>query len=264
MFRLDGKVAIVTGCGSIGDNLSNGRAISISLARQGAIVFGLDRNLDSARKTQELIEKEGGSCHVMACDVTQPQEIHSVIQQCIKQAGRLDILVNNVGESQPGDPLTMSLNVWEQQFDLNVKSAFLTMKQVLPTMIEQGQGSIINISSVAGIRYIGKPQVAYSASKAALMQMSKTTAVIHASKGIRVNCVLPGLMHTALIDRLAEKYAQGNTQNFIEHRNNQIPTGKMGSAWDVAHAVVFLASDEAHYINGTEIIVDGGFTATTP
>src|SRR5699024_253840 len=151
------------------------------------------------------------------------------------------------------------LEVWQQQFDLNVKSAFLTIKEALPTMIEQGQGSIINISSVAGIRYIGKPQVAYSASKAALMQMSKTTAVIHARKGIRVNCVLPGLMHTALIDRLADKYAQGDTQGFIEHRDNQIPTGKMGSAWDVAHTVAFLASDEAHYINGTEIVVDGGF-----
>jgi len=264
MFKLDGKVALVTGCGSIGNSLSNGRAISIALARQGATVFGLDRNLESAEKTRALIAAEGGTCYVQACDVTRPEEISTVMQDCIAQAGRLDILVNNVGESLPGDPLTMSAEVWQQQFDLNVKSAFLTIKEALPTMIEQGQGSIINISSVAGIRYIGKPQVAYSASKAALMQMSKTTAVIHARKGIRVNCVLPGLMHTALIDRLADKYAQGDTQGFIEHRDNQIPTGKMGSAWDVAHAVAFLASDEAHYINGTEIVVDGGFTATTP
>src|SRR5690625_6350563 len=115
-------------------------------------------------------------------------------------------------------------------------------------MHEHVHGIIINISSVAGIRYIGKHQVAYSASKASLMQMSKTTAVIHARKGIRVNCVLPGLMHTALIDRLADKYAQGDTQGFIEHRDNQIPTGKMGSAGDVAQAFAFLSSDEAHYI----------------
>lgn len=264
MFRLDDKVALVTGCGSIGDSLSNGRAISIALARQGATVFGLDRDLDSAQKTKEIIENEGGQCTVLICDVTQPNEIRATINKCIQQAGRLDILVNNIGESQPGDPLNMDPEVWQQQFDLNVKSAFLTIKEVLPTMIEQRAGSIINISSVAAIRYIGKPQVAYSASKAALMQMSKTTAVIHAKKGVRVNCVLPGLMHTALIDRLADKYAKGKTQEFIEHRNNQVPTGKMGSAWDVAHAVAFLASDEAKYINGTEIIVDGGFTATTP
>src|SRR5690625_2926613 len=264
MFKLNGKVALVTGCGSIGDSLSNGRAISIALARQGATVYGLDRNLESAEKTRALIEAEGGTCYVQACDVTRPEEISTVMQDCITQAGRLDILVNNVGESLPGDPLTMSAEVWQQQFDLNVKSAFLTIKEALPTMIEQGQGSIINISSVAGIRYIGKPQVAYSASKAALMQMSKTTAVIHARKGIRVNCTLPGHMHPSLIARLANKYAQRDTQRFIEHRDNQIPTGKMGSAWDVAHAVAFLASDEAHYINGTEIVVDGGFTATTP
>lgn len=264
MFRLDKKVAIVTGCGSIGDSMSNGRAISIALARQGATVFGLDKNLKSAYETKEHITREGGVCHIMACDVTQPKEIQEVFQKCIQQAGKIDILVNNVGESQPGDPLTMSIETWQQQFKLNVQSAFLTIKEVLPQMIKQNQGSIINVSSVAGIRYIGKPQVAYSASKAALMQMSKTTAVIYARQGIRVNCVLPGLMHTALIERLADKYAQGNSQKFIKHRNNQVPTGQMGSAWDVAHAVVFLASDEAQYINGTEIIVDGGFTATTP
>src|SRR5690625_3365893 len=164
MFKLNGKVALVTGCGSIGDSLSNGRAISIALARQGATVFGLDRNLESAQKTQALIEKAGGTCHVLACDVTQPDEIHTVMQDCIGQAGRLDILVNNVGESLPGDPLNMSAETWQQQFDLNVTSAFLTIKEALPTMIEQGSGSIINISSVAGIRYIGKPKVGYSRS----------------------------------------------------------------------------------------------------
>lgn len=264
MFNLENKVAIVTGCGSIGDGLSNGRAISIALARQGAIVYGLDRNLFAAEQTKKIIEKEGGTCYVLECDVTKPEDIRSVINCCLSQAKRLDILVNNVGESMPGEPVAMAEETWQQQFDLNVKSAFLTIKEVLPTMLRQGSGSIINISSVAAIRYIGKPQVAYSASKAALIQMSKTTAVIYAEKGIRVNCVLPGLMHTALIDRLAEKYAQGETSKFVEHRNRQIPTGKMGTAWDVAHAVVFLASDEARYVNATEIIVDGGFTATTP
>jgi|SRR5690625_2299189 len=264
MFTLEGKIALVTGCGSIGNSLSNGRAIALTLARQGATIFGLDRNLPSAEQTREMIEKEGGTCQVLACDVTEPQQIKTAIAQCLQHNQRIDILVNNVGESQPGDPLTMSQECWEQQFELNLTSSFLTIKEVLPGMIQQGGGSIINISSVAGIRYIGKPQVAYSASKAALIQMSKTTAVLHAHQGIRINCVLPGLMHTALVERLAQKYAQGQIDEFIAQRNQQVPTGQMGSAWDVAHAVAFLASDEAHYINATELIVDGGFTATTP
>ena len=125
-------------------------------------------------------------------------------------------------------------------------------------------GSIVNISSVAGIRYVGKPQVAYSASKAALIQMTKTTAVIEAKKNIRLNCVIPGLIHTPLVERLAKKYAGGDYEGFVNHRHNQVPIGKMGQSWDVANAVLFLASDEAKYITGTEIIVDGGLTASTP
>ena len=131
-------------------------------------------------------------------------------------------------------------------------------------MRKNNGGSIVNISSVAGLRYVGKPQVAYSASKAALIQMTKTTAVIEAKKNIRLNCVVPGLMHTPLVERLAKKYAGGDYNGFVNHRNNQVPIGKMGESWDVAYAVLFLCSDEAKYITGTEIVVDGGLTATTP
>lgn len=263
MIDLTGKVAVVTGCGSIAPGWSNGRAIAVVLARQGAIVFGLDRNIEAAKETQKLIQDAGGTCFVAPCDVTCPESVQTAIGACLEHTGRIDILVNNVGESQPGDPLTMNHETWCQQFDLNVTSAFLTTKFVLPGMIERKSGAIVNVSSVAAIRYIGKPQVAYSASKAALIQFSKTTAVIHAANGIRVNCVLPGLMHTPLVNRLSEKYANGNLDAFIEQRNQQVPAGKMGSAWDVAHAVAFLASDEAQYINGTELVVDGAFTAAT-
>lgn len=263
MIDLSGKVAVVTGCGSIAPGWSNGRAIAAVLARQGATVFGLDRNIDAAKETRAIIEDAGGTCHVAECDVTSPNNVESVITSCLQMLGHIDILVNNVGESQPGDPTTMDFETWLKQFELNVHSAFLTTKHVLPGMIERKGGSIINVSSVAAIRYIGKPQVAYSASKAALVQFSKTTAVIHAANGIRVNCVLPGLMHTPLVNRLAEKYAGGELDKFVEQRNKQVPAGKMGSAWDVAHAVAFLASDEAQYINGTELIVDGAFTAAT-
>lgn len=142
--------------------------------------------------------------------------------------GRIDILVNNVSLSQPGGPVQMREEVWDEQFQVNLKGAFLTCKHVLPVMKAQGGGSVINISSVAGLRYLGKPQVAYSAAKAALVQFTKTSAVIHAAKGIRLNCVVPGLMHTPLIEGLAHKYAAGDTAGFVAHRNGQVPVQRMG------------------------------------
>jgi NAD(P)-dependent dehydrogenase (short-subunit alcohol dehydrogenase family) len=146
---------------------------------------------------------------------------------------------------------------------LNVKTAFLTSKEVLPVMERQGGGAIVNVSSVAGLRYVGKPQVGYSAAKAALMQFTRVTAVLYAAKGIRMNCVVPGLMDTPLVRRLADKYAGGDFEGFRAHRDNQVPMGRMGDAWDVAHAALFLASDEAKYVTATEIVVDGGLTAAT-
>ena len=148
--------------------------------------------------------------------------------------------------------------------DLNFNSVMMACRASLPQMIEQGGGVIVNISSIAGVRYLGKPQIAYSAAKAALQQYTKTSAVIHAPNNIRMNCVLPGLMHTAMVERMAEKYADGDYQGFVQKRHNQVPMGRMGSAEDVAHAALFLASDEARYITGTELVVDGGVTATIP
>ena len=147
---------------------------------------------------------------------------------------------------------------------MNIDTAYFCIKFTIPIMEKNSGGSIVNISSVAGLRYIGKPQVGYSASKAALIQMTKTTAVIEAKKNIRLNCVVPGLMHTPLVERLAKKYADGDYEGFVKRRHNQVPIGRMGESWDVAHAVLFLCSDEAKYITGTEIIVDGGLTAATP
>jgi NAD(P)-dependent dehydrogenase (short-subunit alcohol dehydrogenase family) len=157
----------------------------------------------------------------------------------------------------------MDEEVWDEQMDVNLKSAFLLCKHVLPIMERQGGGSVVNISSIAGLRYIGKPQVAYAASKAALMQMTQTTAVIYAARGIRLNSVVPGLIFTPLVKRLADKYAQGDFDGFVANRHNQVPMGRMGDAWDVANAVLFLASDESRYITGQQLVVDGGITAAT-
>lgn len=264
MLDLKNKIAVVTGCGSIGDGFGNGRAIATTLARQGALVIGTDIDEKAGKNTCEFIKKEGNSCQLFKINMTSEDEVKKFFTEIQTKYNRLDILVNNVGQSEPGGPVEMESKTWRQQFALNLDAAFFCTKYAIPIMEKNDGGSIINISSVAGIRYIGKPQVAYSASKSALMQMTKTTAVIEAKKNIRLNCVVPGLMHTPLVERLAQKYAKGDYEGFVQHRNKQVPMGKMGDSWDVANAVLFLASDESKYITGTEIIVDGGLSVTTP
>lgn len=263
MLDLKGKVALVMGCGSVAAGWGNGRATAVLLARQGAVVYGTDLLLENAQVTQEAIASEGGRAYVAPCDSTRALDVERVVNDCMARFGRIDILVNNVGLSQPGGPVQMSEEVWDDQLQVNLKGAFLTCKHVLPIMKAQGGGSVINISSVAGLRYLGKPQVAYSAAKAALMQFTRTTAVIHAAEGIRLNCVVPGLMHTPLIEGLAQKYAAGDTAGFVAHRNGQVPMQRMGDGWDTAHAVLFLAADESRYITATEIVVDGGLVTAT-
>jgi len=264
MLNLDGKTAIVTGCGSEGEGWGNGRAIATLLARQGAKVIGTDLNYKAAKNTQDFILKENNKCEIHEVNMSNKKDVESFFKNVVKQHKKINILVNNVGRSEPGDPEVMDYDVWREQFSTNLDTAFFAIKQIIPTMKKIGGGSIVNISSVAGMRYVGKPQVGYSASKAALMQMTKTTAIIHAENKIRLNCVVPGLMHTPLVERLANKYADGKYEEFVKTRNNQVPMKKMGSSFDVANAVLFLASDEAKYITGTEIVVDGGLTATTP
>ena len=264
MLNLDGKTAIVTGCGSEGEGWGNGRAIATLLARQGAKVIGTDLNYKAAKNTQDFILKENNKCEIHEVNMSNKIDVESFFKNVTNQHQKINILVNNVGRSEPGDPEVMDYDVWREQFSTNLDTAFFAIKQIIPTMKKIGGGSIVNISSVAGMRYVGKPQVGYSASKAALMQMTKTTAIIHAENKIRLNSVVPGLMHTPLVERLANKYADGKYEEFVKTRNNQVPMKKMGSSFDVANAVLFLASDEAKYITGTEIIVDGGLTATTP
>ncbi|AZI34936.1 putative oxidoreductase [Caenibius tardaugens NBRC 16725] len=263
VLKLAGKVALVTGCGSSAPGWGNGRAITTLLARQGAMVVGVDRDLDSAAATQTLIADEGNRLDIAACDVTDRDQVARTIQDCVARHGRLDILINNVGQSEPGTPATMEPDVFQQQLDLNLTSAFLTSRSALPVMERQGGGAIVNISSVAGMRWVGKDQVGYAAAKAGLIHFTKVTAVAYAKAGVRLNCVVPGLMNTPLLARLAERYAGGEFEAMIATRHAQVPMGRMGDAWDIAHAALFLVSDEARYITGTEIVVDGGLTAST-
>ncbi|GLJ00503.1 SDR family NAD(P)-dependent oxidoreductase [Sphingobium sp. BS19] len=263
MFELTDKVALVTGCGSSAPGWGNGKAIATLFARQGAHIVGVDRDTEAGSETVRVITEEGFSCRVETADVTDDASVAELVKKVIEREGRIDILVNNVGYSMPGGPAELTEAVWDEQMDVNLKSAYLTCHHVLPIMAEQGKGAVVNIASVAGLRYVGKPQVAYAAAKAGLLQFSKTTAVIYADKGVRVNCVVPGLMETPLLGALAQKYAGGDYQGFVASRHKQVPMGHMGNAWDVAHAALFLASDEASYVTATELVVDGGFTSAT-
>ncbi|MBN8874291.1 MAG: SDR family oxidoreductase [Rhodospirillales bacterium] len=268
MLSLTGKVALVTGAGSIGPGWGNGKATATLLARQGAKVFLVDINPAAAQETQSVIESEGGTSATHSCDVMQAADVAEMVQACVDRFKRLDILVNNVGGSAPGDAVAMAEEIWDRQIDYNLKTAFLGCKYAIPVMLEQGKGAIVNIASVAGMRndwHSGRSHVGYSASKAGVIQLSRSTAGTYAKKGIRVNTVVPGLMHTPLVEaRLAKTVAGNDAQKLIDARNAVVPMGHMGTGWDVAHAVLFLASDEAGYITGTEIIVDGGLTTFMP
>ena len=264
MLDLKDKIAIVSGCGSIGNGFGNGRAIATLLARQGAKVIGTDINEEAGKNTADFIKNEGNEFTFYKVNMTDQTSVKKFFNQTETQNKKIDILVNVVGQSEPGGPVEIDSRTWQHQFMLNLNTAYFCIKYAIPIMEKNSGGSIVNISSVAGLRYVGKPQVGYSSSKAALIQMTKTTAVIEAKKNIRLNCVVPGLMHTPLVDRLAQKYADGDYEGFVKKRHNQVPMGRMGESWDVANAVLFLCSDEAKYITGTEIIVDGGLVAATP
>jgi NAD(P)-dependent dehydrogenase (short-subunit alcohol dehydrogenase family) len=260
--RLAGKVAIITGAGSVGSGWGNGRAAAVLFAREGARVYGVDRNMAAMEETAALIRDEGGTFAMGECDVMSGASIAAMVDAAQKEFGRIDILVNNVGGSAKGGPVEMTEEVWDTQIDFNLKSVFLTCKHVLPVMERQGGGAIVNTASTSGIRWTGSAQVAYAASKAGIIQFSRVVAVEYASRNIRVNTVVPGQMHTPMVEvRLAGQRAGGDVQALLESRLKRIPLGFAGDGRDTAGAVLFLASDEARFVTGTEIIVDGGMSA---
>lgn len=263
MFSLENKVAIVAGAGSSGPGWGNGKATAVVLARRGAAIFAVDKDGEAAKTTCAVIEGEGGRCIAYQADVTDPEDVRKMAEACIEAFGRVDILVNNAGRAEPGGPVDLDPAIWDDQLQLNLTSAFYGCKYVIPHMRNGGGGSIINISSIAGFRYVGRPQVGYAAAKAGLLNLSRTTAVIHAADNIRINCVAPGLVHTPMVDRVAQIQFGGDIAGLVSRLAEQVPMGRVGDAWDVAHAVLFLASDEARYVTATEIVVDGGVTATT-
>jgi NAD(P)-dependent dehydrogenase (short-subunit alcohol dehydrogenase family) len=212
-------------------------------------------------ETAERIREFGGRFSPLTCNVTDGAAVAAMVAEVAARFGRIDVLLNNVGGSAAGGPVDMSEEVWDVQIDTNLKSVFLTCKHVIPVMEKQGGGAIVNMASTSGIRFTGSVQVAYAASKAAVIQFSKVVAVQYAAKGIRVNTVVPGQMHTPMVEvRLAGQRTGGDVEALIKQRLSRIPMGWAGDGRDTANAVMFLASDEARFITGAELVVDGGMS----
>jgi NAD(P)-dependent dehydrogenase (short-subunit alcohol dehydrogenase family) len=263
--RLENKVAIVTGAGSSGPGIGNGKAISVLFARHGAHVMLVDNDRRAVDETRSMIDREGGSCNVCIADVTNTGDVRRLIDQTLTTFGSVDILVNNVGIVEMGSVVDASEESWDRVFAVNLRSAFVTMKHTIPHMIDAGGGSIVNISSVAGIR-VGVPHCSYSASKAALNQLTKCVAIDFGRQGIRANAILPGFIDTPMPRaQVLKGYSKSqDVEEMLRVRADLSPTGAQGVAWDVAGAALFLASPDSNYVNGLDLTVDGGFSAKHP
>lgn len=260
MTKLTDRVALVFGAGSAGPGWGNGKASAVAYARAGARVACIDISRTAAEETAAIIRGEGGRAEAFVCDVTKLIEVEDVIAHAEAALGPIDILHNNVGHARMGGPPDLSEDDWRREMDLNVTGMFLACKVAIPSMRARGRGVITNIGSAAGLRYTGYPYASYYAAKGAVNQFTVGIALQYARDGLRCNAVLPGIMDTPLIyQQISSAYA--SPEEMVRARHEASPTGRMGTAWDVAHAAVFLASDEAAYINGVLLPVDGGLTA---
>lgn len=255
--RLGDRHALVFGGGGSGEGWSNGSAAAVSYAREGAAVACIDISMASAEHTRDLILSEGGHAVAIQADVTQGESVAAAVERALAAFGRIDILHNNVGVTHMGGPVELDEATFARAIDINLGSVFRTTKAVLPHMIEAGGGAIVNISSLAAIRWTGYPYFAYYASKAAVNQATVAIAMQYAPYNIRANCIMPGAIDTPLIyKQISSQYS--SVEEMVRQRSAAIPLGRMGDAFDIAAAAVFLASQEAKFITGISIPVDGG------
>jgi len=257
--RLKDKICIIIGAGQQpGDTIGNGRAVAIRFAREGATCLLVDVNEEWANDTLKMVEAEGGKASVLSADITQEAQCKAIPETCVERYGRIDVLHNNVGRSKGDAPTTdIDADMWDELMAMNLKGMVMTCKHVLPVMRAQGSGNIINVSSVLSLS-IGLG-VAYKTGKGAVNTLTQHMAMENAQHGIRVNAILPGLMDTpmAIVRRAEERGVDPDVVR--RERDAQVPLGAMGTAWDVAHAALYLASDEAAYVTGVLLPVDGGF-----
>lgn len=260
--RLADKVAVVTGAGSVGPGWGNGRAAAVLFAREGARVVVVDRDAGAASETARLICEEKGEALVLDADVTDFASVTSMAERALARFGRIDVLLNNVGGSITGGPVEMSVDDFRSQIDLNLTSVFIACKVILPRMVEQGRGAVVNVGSIGGLSHLGHDHVGYSASKAGLVQFTRQIAVRYAVHGIRCNTVIPGMIDTPLLEhRVSRQKGRADLATLRAEARTRVPLGRRGDAWDVAYAALFLASEEAKYVTGTELLVDGGLMA---
>jgi NAD(P)-dependent dehydrogenase (short-subunit alcohol dehydrogenase family) len=257
--RLQGKVAIVTGAGSVpGVGIGNGKATAVLYAREGAAVILVDSRIEAAEDTEKMIRGEGGECFSYQADVTQANQCKSMVDECVHKYGRIDILHNNVGivQKPPGDVIEAEEATWDRLMNVNLKSMFLTCRSVLPQMLQQRYGMILNVSSVSALYYM--KAFIYTVTKAGVNALTRCIAVEYADRGIRANAIMPGIIDTPLfIDAFSDEGLEAKKKERCE----KIPMNQLGDAWDVAHASLFLVSDEAKYITGQLLGVDGGMLA---
>jgi len=258
--RLQDKIAIVTGAGTSGEGMGNGKAAALLFAREGATVVAVDLQRDAARATADAITAEGGRALAVAADVSRAEDIGRIVDTTLERHGRIDVVHNNVGIEIAGDPVSTTEEDWDRVHAVNLKSVFLMCKAVIPHMERQGGGAIVNVSSVASIRWSPVPYFSYHTSKAALNHLTRVIARQYAAQNIRCNVILLGMMDTPHVRTYLRDKPAEEVEQMMRLRDRYCPTGKQGSPWDGAHAALFLASDEARYITGAELVVDGGLT----
>ncbi|MBO9412353.1 MULTISPECIES: glucose 1-dehydrogenase [unclassified Ruegeria] len=262
MARLAGKIALVTGAGSMKGGMGNGKATAIRLAQEGAAIAALDLDQTAAEETCDMIRQAGGRAFALTADVTQEDQVKTAIAQCLSEFGQIDILQNNVGILKTGGAMDSTVEDWDALVHVNMKAVFLPTKHVLPHFVERGMGVVTNISSIAGLRYLGTPYIGYNATKGSIISFTRNLAAEMAPHGVRANAILPGFIDTPMARDITEQNADDpeaiDWGALDKQRAARIPLGRVGTPWDVANAAVFLASDEASYITGTEITVDGG------
>lgn len=264
MKRLEGKIAIVVGAGQTpGVTVGNGRATALRFAREGAIVVAVDKHLDWAQETVDQIRSDGCTATAWAADVTDENSLQAMVAEVMRIHARIDILHNNVGISGAGGdgPLeTLSQDAFDLIFAVNLRGMAMTCKQVLPIMKQQKQGVVVNVGSVAALSI--NNNVAYKTTKAGVIALTQNVALQYAALGIRANCILPGLIETPMAVETRVKMTEASREEILAGRHARVPLrGRMGTAWDIANAAVFLASDEAHFITGISLPVDGGALA---
>lgn len=263
MGRLTGKSALVIGAGTVDGGWGNGKACAAQFAREGARVVCVDLDRDLAEEAAAAIRGEGFDAIGLAANATKSDDMRTAVQATVDAFGQLDILLNNVGIVVRGGVVDLPEEDWDRAFDVNLKSAFLSMKHAIPAMAASGGGSIINISSISSLKYLNKPYVAYYTTKAAMNHMTRVTAAQYAPDQVRVNAILPGLMDTPMAKASAEKNWGATPEKMEEYwtaRKAQVPLGWLGNAFDIAKAAVFFASEDARWVTGQSLVVDGGTT----